>query len=681
MQADYIGATGFALALMAHGVLAVLVFLRRDRIPASGALQAAALVGALWATAWLSAELGLLDLGWPSFVADLLRGFAWLVVVLSLLGAAGGFVNKRAYTSVYGVLALAAVVLPVAYWLGRSEVPTDVRAWVAGGYALSLLTLLSAEQVFRNASPELRSSTTYLCIAIAGFFVFDLVFFVTGIAGAPLDPDMMSARGYINALLTLPLLLGVWRRSETVSEGRLPRRIVLYSFGAIVLSLYVVVAIVGYQYVHEYGGAWADVGGIVLASAAGAGGVVLLASASLRSRVRVALMKTFFQYKYDYREEWLRFIATLSESGFDNVAATVVRAVAQIVNSPGGVLLVAASDDDAYSSSGVWPDSIAAVPSVPRDSALVGFLVSRQWVIDLEELRDSPTRYGGLEVSDWLTEGNKWWLIVPVFLGRRLLGLIVLLKPRVAPSLNFEDHDLLKTVGRHVGMHINQAESDRRLAESRQFGAYNRLTAFLMHDLNNLIAQQSLVVSNAERHRDNPEFVDDAIDTIANSVSRMRSLMEQLSRGSSAPRNERVDVSAVLRRVVADCENRQPAPQLSSSLDRGFVYADPARIASVFEHLIRNAQDATPASGEVTVDMQSGYESVQVSITDTGTGMTQEFVRDHLFRPFESTKGSESMGIGAYQAKEYLRSLGGQLDVTSQVDEGTTFTVQLPRSD
>ena len=100
-------------------------------------------------------------------------------------------------------------------------------------------------------------------------------------------------------------------------------------------------------------------------------------------------------------------------------------------------------------------------------------------------------------------------------------------RPRVVPKLNFEDHDLLRTVGRHVAMHINQAESDKRLAESGQFGAYNRLTAFLMHDLNNLIAQQLLVVENADRHRHNPKFVDDAIETIAHSVARMKRLMEQ----------------------------------------------------------------------------------------------------------------------------------------------------------
>ena len=68
----------------------------------------------------------------------------------------------------------------------------------------------------------------------------------------------------------------------------------------------------------------------------------------------------------------------------------------------------------------------------------------------------------------------------------------------------------------------------------------------------------------------------------------------------------------------------------------------------------------------------------QIHIADTGCGMSPEFIRDRLFRPFDSTKGSESMGIGAYQAREYVRSLGGQVEVSSEVGTGTTFALRLP---
>jgi putative PEP-CTERM system histidine kinase len=230
-----------------------------------------------------------------------------------------------------------------------------------------------------------------------------------------------------------------------------------------------------------------------------------------------------------------------------------------------------------------------------------------------------------------------------------------------------------------VATYIDQAESDRRLAESSQFGTYNRLTAFLMHDLNNLIAQQSLVVKNAERFRGNPDFVDDAINTIAHSVSRMRRLMEQLTGGSKVATKAPTNIESVIQDVLKRTQDRQPIPTLDCCDEDMIVQADVERLSMVLEHLIRNAQEATdPNGGSITISTQSVDSVATVSIADTGCGMTQEFIRDRLFRPFDSTKGSQSMGIGAYQARDYIRTLGGQMEVKSEVGVGTTFSVRLP---
>jgi len=679
MQAPLVGAAGFALALGVFVALAFVLVLRRSGAPGALPCALASALSALWAAVWFWTSLQSLGPGWPAFAADGLRGLAWLAAMLALLKGLGEIPLAAVLGSRIFLLAAALAVVPVVPWAFNPELPRDSVGWVAGGYAVSLFGVLGAEQAFRNVSGRDRAFVTYVSLAVGGLFLFDLVMFVFGLAGAPLDAAFLAARGWIAFLVSAPLLFVAWRRPEPVTGSRQPRRIALHAFGAVSLSLYVVLVTVGYQYVHRYGGSWAAVAGVVLVTGAIAAAVFVLASASLRSRIRVGVSKTFFQYKYDYREEWLRFIATLSDSGFEDVPATAVRAIAPIVNSPGGVLFVEEPDSGEYVPAGSWRAAEAGLAPVPGNAGLVAFLRDRQWVIDLEEFRRHPARYEGLEPDSWLVEGERWWLVVPLFLGRRLLGFVVLARPRAAPSLNFEDHDLLKTVGRHVGMHINQAEADRRLAESRQFGTYNRLTAFLMHDLNNLIAQQSLVVTNAERFRDNPQFVDDAIATIANSVARMRRLMEQLNRGSKAPKHERVELGPLLERVVETCSNREPRPTLDGARDAGIVSGDAERLANGFEHLVRNAQDATRPDGEIRIEVRLDRAFVRVTIADTGSGMSPEFVRERLFRPFESTKGSGSMGIGAYQAREYVKSIGGQLEVSSKPGAGTTFTVRLPR--
>jgi putative PEP-CTERM system histidine kinase len=293
-------------------------------------------------------------------------------------------------------------------------------------------------------------------------------------------------------------------------------------------------------------------------------------------------------------------------------------------------------------------------------------------------MKRHPDRYENLKLDSWLQRDGSWWLVVPLFLGKRLYGFIVLQEPRVVRNLNFEDHDLLRTVGRHVAMHINQAESDKRLAESRQFSAYDRLTAFLMHDLNNLIAQQSLVVKNAEKFRDNPKFIDDTFDTIAHSVARMKRLMEQLTGASKAPTVRQTDLRDALKNAVDRCQSRSPVPSLDIGPDPLILEADSERLTSVFEHIIRNAQDATDQSGSIQVEATVGGGSALVSIRDSGQGMSSEFIRERLFRPFDSTKGSQSMGIGAHQARDYVRTLGGRIEVSSQIAVGTEFSISLP---
>jgi putative PEP-CTERM system histidine kinase len=675
-----IGAFGYAVALIVYVLLTILLLSGWRRSDQSRLPALATGISLVWAGVWIA---GFLDLtrayALVTFV-EWARGLAWLVATIAILREFTDTGPARWLRSRYGVLALLLVGLPVGYFLFRADEPLPAIVWVSGGYVLSVLIVLSAEQLYRNAPIDARSDVAYLCIAIAGVFLFDLIMYGLVMAGVATGAQYWAARGFVNALLAVPLVLGVWRRSYMSSSAQVPRQIAFYSFGMTIIAVYVVLVVIGHRYIERYGGSWSDVGGIVLVVAAVGAAAVVLASARIRARVRVILTKTFLQYKYDYRKEWLRFISTLSKSGLEDVAAAAVRAVAQIVNSPGGVVWTRERESEAYLPTGSWRCSIPPVPPIARESGLVRFLEDRQWIVDLEEMKRHPDRYENLELESWLQRGGSWWLVVPLFLGKRLYGFIVLLEPRVVPNLNFEDHDLLRTVGRHVAMHINQAESDKRLAESRQFGAYNRLTAFLMHDLNNLIAQQSLVVKNAEKFRDNPKFVDDTIETIAHSVARMKRLMEQLTSASKAPTVGRTDLRDTLKRAVDRCRSRRPVPSLDIAPDAILLEADAERLTSVFEHIIRNAQDATGDNGRIRIEVSVDENTALVSIQDDGQGMSSEFIRERLFRPFDSTKGSHSMGIGAYQARDYVRTLGGQIEVSSQISAGTEFSISLPVS-
>ena len=678
MQTNEIAAIGYAIAMILFAILTALLFSRWKNSSQSPLIATASGTVVIWGSVLALQSLGYIGATLTTVLVEIARYLVWLIALLAILRAIDPSRLAERVASRYGVIVLACAAIPFAWYVVRSGDPAPLVAIVGCGFLLCILILSAVEQIWRNAPVDTRSGIDYFCVAIAGMFVFDLVPFVLVIAGATSEREYWAARGFVNGMFVVPLAVGIWRTFRLSFDVQFPRQIVFYTFSLAAIGIYVVLTVMGHYYVTTYGGSWSEVAGVVFIVAALALVAVLSVSRSMRARVRVFVMKTFFQYKYDYRREWLRFIGTLTESGLDNVPSTSIRAVAQIVNSPGGIVWVRERDGEPYLPVASWRSEIPTVSPIDEHASMVRFLQDRQWTIDLEEMASEPSRYEGLQLEPWLAASRDWWLIVPLLLGDILSGFILLKKPAVVPALNFEDHDLLRTVGRHVATHISQAEADRRLAESRQFGTYNRLTAFLMHDLSNLVAQQSLVVKNAERFRQNPKFVDDAIATIAHSVARMKRLMEQLAQRSKEPVRKATDLGETLRQAVERSRTRQPLPELTFECGPVTVQADMERLTGVFEHLVRNAQDATDNDGCITVGVELEDGVAHVTIADTGCGMTAEFIRERLFRPFDSTKGSEAMGIGAYQAREYVRALGGQIEITSTPGVGTTFSVRLP---
>jgi putative PEP-CTERM system histidine kinase len=604
----------------------------------------------------------------------------------------------------------------------RQDVAAMVPAVFSfGGLALSLAGLVLIEQVYRNANPEGRYALRYLVVGLGVMCAYDLFLFSQAQLVKGIDAASWEARGIVNALV-VPLVALAARANPTWSLNVfVSRHVVFYTTSFLAVGAYLLVMAAGGFVIRFYGGTWGRIAQIVFFAGAGIVLLTLMMSGSLRRRLRVFLSKHFYRNKYDYRVEWLRFIDTLSsaETGA-NTYENSVRAVAQIIGSRGGMLFLPLEADEGYVPAAAWPSDAfdrRKYPVVASDHELIRFLRRRQWVFDLDEYRSSPDAYENVEVPASLRDQSRLRLIVPLLLQDDLLGLVALASPPPPFDLTWEDRDLLKTVGRHVATHVAQHDADRRLAESRQFEAYHRLTAFVMHDLKNLAAQLSLLHANAERHKRNPEFVDDAIATIANSAARMQRLIEQLQGREVQSRNRRVSLAEVTREACARCAVREPRPHCAELAPEALVDADPERLGMMIEHLIRNAQDATSDDGTVCVEVSvqrgvelepvgvSGIRAVnpqqllaaagqagrspgpspglpadyaRLTVEDSGSGMSPEFVKERLFKPFDTTKGSKGMGIGAYQVREYVAGLGGRVKVDSEPGRGTVFAIWLP---
>jgi putative PEP-CTERM system histidine kinase len=533
------------------------------------------------------------------------------------------------------------------------------------------------EQLYRNTPPESRWSIKPLALGVGGLFAYDLFLYSQGMLFSALDTATWVARGAVNILFIPLIAIAARRNRDWDLRIFVSRQVVFYSTTLIAVGLYLLLMSLGGYAILIYGGVWGDLAQVVFFVGAILVLMTLLFSPTLRARFKVFLSKHFYRNKYDYRDEWLRLTATLAGFEDSSTRQIFIKAMAQIVGSPAGVLWVLDDKQHSYQLLAAYEAS-SAVPDILIDDPMVEFIKDAGWLIDLEELKQNPKHYGDLKVPEWLANNSEAWLIVPLMSRQHLLGIVMLTKAPGPPNLNYEDRDLLKTVGNHVAVHLAQEKSDNLLAEAQQFEAYNRLTALLMHDLNNLIAQQSLIVKNAEKHKRNPEFIDDAMQTVANSVSRMKRVMDQLKRGDADRMTKVTELKFIVSSAVDRCAGREPTPTLDLNNVNVSLDVDAEQFTMVLTHLIQNAQDATPVGGTVEVELSKANGEVAIRVSDSGSGMTPEFIRDHLFRPFDSTKGTQGMGIGAHQAREFARKMGGDVSVESEVGTGTTFVLSLP---
>ncbi|MEM6639854.1 MAG: XrtA/PEP-CTERM system histidine kinase PrsK [Pseudomonadota bacterium] len=681
------GAVSYGLAAASCFIFLILLLTRwRGRLDQSF-LPLVIGVNALWAL-WLSLAYEYTDLAplrWVA-LADTVRGLLWIVLLWRLLTqredqdtAPSSPPHLR--RTLIGV-SVAALTAHGVGWVSTLVARAPVSAlmiMIGCGFIVALCVLVYVEQLYRNSGSDVRWTLKFLCLGIGGMFAYDIYLFASGLLFLQLNADLWAARGAINAL-AIPLMAVSIRRCAALKRRRyVSRRVVFYSSALLGVGMYLIIMATGGYMVRAYGGTWGGFAQILFLSGALVVLVVVLFSGQARARVKVFLTKHFMDFRYDYREEWLKLTRALTATDNEKpLAVRAIEAVTGLLDAPGGALWI--RDGNTYTVSHVWNLSLANEAVVPVDSAFLSFMEQREWVIDLHQLKDDPAHYDDLAVPPWLARIETAWVVLPLKQSDGLVGFMVLAGALAPRELSFEDHDLLKTVGRQIAGHLALDRSAQMLTETRQFQAYNRLTAFIMHDLKNLIAQQSLVVKNAARHKDKPEFVDDAIATVDNSVQRMNRLLEQLRTGESQRGAQTSRIDDICGDVVRRNAQRQPVPELNIK-DAGLRVDAPAEtLTMVLGHLVRNAQDATPADGSVTLIVGRERESVMITIRDNGSGMNKEFIRDRLFRPFDTTKGTKGMGIGVYQARDFLRSVGGQLTVQSEVGQGSTFVARLPIS-
>ncbi|WP_166430448.1 XrtA/PEP-CTERM system histidine kinase PrsK [Polymorphobacter arshaanensis] len=680
-----VGLFSHTVAALGFGALAVVLLTRRAQSGTSLWLIAASLVTMVWALVVVLAERR--GGGWQLLAspAETLRSAAWIAFLLAVLRRSWRLDERRRSTfliaSLLGFVVALQLLLDIVWALGVVPIanqPLLASTLVISRMAMAIAGLVMLHNLFVNADPESQGEVRLLCIGLAGVFAYDLNYYtLIFLFGTP-SVDLYNIRGAVDVIV-VPLLL-VSSNQNWASRVHVSRQVVFHSLSFSMIGVYLIAMATAAYGLRLVGGDWGRLLQITFLFAMVLLAVVVLVSPRFRAWLRVLIAKNFFAYKYDYRQEWLRFISTVAGAGagLGSLSERVIRGVCTVVDSPGGVLFTLDGEGN-YAVAATWRfDGFTAAP-LSADGALPGFLANRQRIIDLDELRAGSGDYGAVRLPPWAATDTRAWLIVPLTHLERLEGFLLIERTLVARALNWEDFDLLRTLGRQAASYIAEAASQEALDEAGKFDEFNRRFAFIMHDLKNLVSQLSLVARNAERHSDNPAFRADMVATLQSSVGKMNDLLARLSQReiSKGDGVTVLDVDKLVAEVVAAKKPGYPQLELTPSGKPVEVSGDGAQLEQMFAHLIQNAIDASVDATAVTVSVASGADEVAIAVADQGVGMTPAFLRNDLFRPFHSTKPG-GFGIGAYEARTIVRNMGGQLDVASTPGEGTVFTVRLP---
>lgn len=571
--------------------------------------------------------------------------------------------------------------------------PSRQSGWVLqlpwSGLAFQLTTLLVSivaitelERTFRAAIGTIRWRIKFILLA-AGLLLATWIYASTQSllykAVLP-DTDVIHS---ISALIACVMVLCYVSRIDS-------RRIDVYPSAAFLRgSITILVAGIYLVIIGALGGLVTLLGGdaafpikafLLLLSLAGL--AALLQSDRARLRIRQFVSQHLKRPVHDYREVWQRFSeATSTCVEPDELCASAVKQTADVfdalsvslwlVNDRGTNFRLAAST------------SLAAdgreAPGTPAEIAEV----LQHFRVQVQPQNIDAAR------GPWAATVQRWHatefpnggprLCAPLVRQTEFVGLLIVGDRIRGTPFGMQDLEMLKCISGHIASSLLNITLSHKLVQARELEAFQTMATFFVHDLKNAASTLTLILKNLPSHFNNPEFREDTLRSVSGIADHINDLIHRLGMLRRELRLARTDQN--LNEIVRDVL-QQLGSETVNAVEQSMgavppVSVDREQITRVVTNLTLNALDATAQTGHVRISTAPAGDWVVLTVTDTGMGMTPEFVRQSLFRPFQSTK-KNGLGIGMFQTKTIIEAHGGRISVASEPDKGTTFNVYLP---
>ena len=564
---------------------------------------------------------------------------------------------------------------------------TSVRFGALGKAYLSYLLIgivfigYNLESTYRTASSVFRQTLRFPFLALFALLGYLTYLLTLGILYSQVDSRNLVVTAIPLLFVDLSLAWSLLRGSLTDRGAPVSRSVVYSSFTALAAGFYVFSIGAVAQLANFTQWSPDQVVTLAVVFLAVLVAVLFFVSNRFQRRVRRFIDHNFYVNRYDYRAQWSRVTEALAavQSREELLSATSILLHEVFRADQVTLALRGEVDPDIrpHLGKGVGHPQAVLQASSPLAAAL-----SAEHHALLLDRRPHDFEYIPIyaENQDWL-DNTASQIVAPLFFGTELMGVMGLERTHRDDPFTFEDVALVDSIAGHVAAVLRGVEMSQALADSRELELMSQWSNLILHDLKNYLAPLRMIAQNLELNRHKPNIAEVSAKDLSRVAGRMETLVRTISELRANP--EQTYKALDLGTLVGECVtglHLDDRPELELELDLGSptsVMGESDLLRRMVENLLTNAVEAMESRGRLSLSTRSAGESVILTVEDSGPGMSEAFIREHLFRPFSSTK-RQGWGLGLYQCRSIIRSHGGKVQVESQPGLGSSFRVVLP---
>lgn len=541
-----------------------------------------------------------------------------------------------------------------------------------------LINLIHLENTLRSSAGSKRQQIKYLIIGIGAVFSFYIYLSSKALLFSFLDTSYIPVTSLIILISCGLALLSVVRHRLLDVDIFISRYVIYNSLTVLFVGAYLLIIGLVAQGIKLAGGSFDTFWSIIFTFTAILGMVVVLFSGSLRRKAQLFINRHFYKHKYEFRDKWME---TTEKIGAKIDLSQIQKVIVELISQTMGVrevylwLYEPVHREYHLAVSTVNP---AGQIRLKEGHLLISYIKKYSAPFLINKVEKDMHEF--IEEVAPLIIATKAILCTPLIAGDgELIGFILQGEDISGEPYRKDDFDLLKAIASHAASRIKNILLTQEVIAAKEAETFHQVSSFFIHDLKNLVSTLSLLVQNAEDYLDNPSFQKDAMRILKTTVSKMNTMISNLTILSKGLRInlQPVNLNGLLEETLSTLNG-----QVSSRILRRLetlppVLADGEQLRKVCLNLLLNAVEASSQEGDIEVRTSAKNGEVILTVTDHGCGMSHEFIQSSLFRPFRTTK-SKGIGIGLFQCKKIVEAHKGRIEVESEEGKGSEFRVIFP---